>query len=110
MPVFVFIMDVSIGGRMKIIALEVENEKFSKNDFATYLKQEAATVWNLQQRNILREIYFNQNTHTAVLVLETNSTEQARGILNELPLVQAGLIDFELIPLAPYDGFSRLFE
>ncbi|NMB61835.1 MAG: hypothetical protein GYA18_05790 [Chloroflexi bacterium] len=95
---------------MKIIALEVEKEGLAKTDFGAYLKQEAAAVWNLQQRNILREIYFNQNTHTAVLVLETNSTRQALEILNELPLVQAGLIDFELIPLVPYDGFSRLFK
>jgi len=95
---------------MKIIALEVEKKGLSKTDFDTYLKQEAAVVWNLQQRNFLREIYFNQNTHTAVLVLETSSTGQALEILNELPLVQAGLIDFELIPLAPYDGFSRLFN
>ena len=25
------------------------------------------------------------------------------------PLVEQGLIDFEVIPLAPYPGFSRLF-
>jgi hypothetical protein len=26
-----------------------------------------------------------------------------------LPLVQAGLTSFDIIPLAPYSGFSRLF-
>ena len=31
-------------------------------------------------------------------------------ILATLPLVQEGLITFELIPLAPYPGFARLFE
>jgi hypothetical protein len=29
--------------------------------------------------------------------------------LTPLPLVQAGLIDFDLIPLVAYDGFARLF-
>jgi len=45
-----------------------QKEGLSKTDFATYPKQEAAAVGNLPQRNILRDIYFNQNTHTAGLV------------------------------------------
>ena len=31
-------------------------------------------------------------------------------MLETLPLVQAGLIRFEVIPLVPYPGFGRLFE
>jgi len=30
-------------------------------------------------------------------------------LLETLPLAQAGLIGFEVIPLAPYPGFERLF-
>jgi hypothetical protein len=30
-------------------------------------------------------------------------------ILAQLPLVQAGLIEFELIELQPYPGYARLF-
>ena len=32
------------------------------------------------------------------------------GMLDSLPLVQAGLIRFEVIPLVPYPGFERLLE
>jgi len=45
----------------------------------------------------------------AVLVLECADAAGARAVLRTLPLVQAGLIDFELIPLKPYPGFARLF-
>jgi len=31
-------------------------------------------------------------------------------VLATLPLVKEGLITFEIIPLAAYPGFSRLFE
>ncbi len=34
---------------------------------------------------------------------------EARAALATLPLVREGLIDFELVPLAPYPGFARLF-
>jgi hypothetical protein len=29
--------------------------------------------------------------------------------LSELPLMRAGLIDFQVIPLVAYPGFARLF-
>ncbi len=34
---------------------------------------------------------------------------EARQALETLPLVQAGLIEFQILPLIPYDGFARLF-
>ena len=30
--------------------------------------------------------------------------------VDSLPLVAAGLIDFDLVPLKPYPGFARLFR
>jgi len=30
-------------------------------------------------------------------------------VIDSLPLVAAGLIDFDLVPLKPYPGFARLF-
>ena len=42
-------------------------------------------------------------------MLECRDVDEAKHKLSELPLVSAGLIDFDLIPLIPYPGFSRLF-
>jgi hypothetical protein len=46
----------------------------------------------------------------AVLVLECSDVDEAKHILGNLPLVRAGLIDFEVIPLIAYSGFARLFH
>ena len=70
---------------------------------------EAARVWELVQGGIIRESYFRADRPEAVLVLECTDADDARAILASLPLVQAGLIMFEVIPLAPYSGFARLF-
>ena len=43
-------------------------------------------------------------------MLECAGVDEARAALATLPLVREGLIDFELVPLAPYSGFARLFE
>jgi hypothetical protein len=45
-----------------------------------------------------------------VLILECENTEDASQILGTLPFVEADLIEFEIIPLVPYDGFERLFN
>lgn len=45
-----------------------------------------------------------------VLVLECESLQHAETVLSSLPLVQRRLISFELIPLEPYSGYSRLFS
>ena len=94
---------------MKILALEIERPGATGDQFQPYLKAEAARVWEIYQGELIREMYFRADRHTAVLVLECESTGQARQLLAELPLVEQGLIDFEVIPLAPYPGFSRLF-
>ena len=94
---------------MKVLALEKELPGTTAEQFRLLLKDEARGVWELQQSGLLREIYFDADQHTAVLMLECNDIEQARKILSDLPLVAAGLIVFDLIPLIPYNGFARLF-
>ena len=43
-----------------------------------------------------------------MLILEATDTKEVDRVLSELPLVKAGLIEFEIIPLTPYSGFTRL--
>lgn len=95
---------------MKILAIEKELPGATAEGFAPLLKAEAAHAWELYQAGVIRELYFHQEQHVAVLVLECPDLAAAREALAGLPLVQAGLIEFELLPLVPYTGFSRLFE
>jgi muconolactone delta-isomerase len=77
--------------------------------FGPHLKAEARRVWEIYQAGILREISFRQDQNTAVLMLECATVDEAHAVLGSLPLVQAGLIHFDVIPLAPYPGLARLF-
>lgn len=95
---------------MKILALERENPGFLPEEMAPFLKAEARKVWELRQRKIITEIYFTQEDHTAVLVLDCHDAGTARLHLGGLPLVANGFIRFELHTLGEYTGFSRLFE
>ena len=95
---------------MKILALEQEVAGITDEQYQPHLNAEAARVWELYQAGVIRETYFRQDRTSAVLVLECADVEDASRALATLPLVRAGLISFELIPLLPYPGFSRLFD
>jgi muconolactone delta-isomerase len=73
------------------------------------MKAEAAKAWELYQAGIVRELYFRADWPCAVLVLECTGVEEARRVLNSLPLVRERLVDFDIVPLVPYPGFARLF-
>jgi len=94
---------------MQFIALEVENPNANAEDFQPHLKAEALHVWELQQQGTVREVHFRSDQHTAVLFLECDNLAQAEEVTSCFPLVKAGLIHFEIIPLTPYTGYSRLF-
>lgn len=94
---------------MKVLAIERELPGVIDADFEPHLAAEAARAWDLYQDGVIRELYFRADRHEAVLVLESTTIEQARQVLDTLPLVQNRLIDFDLIALRPYPGFARLF-
>ena len=94
---------------MKILALEKELPGGTEEDFKRHSTAEAARAWELYQAGVFRELYFRQDWPGAVLVLECADVAEASAVLDTLPLVQAGLIAFDLIPLKPYPGFARLF-
>lgn len=95
---------------MKILAIENEIEGKRKEEFQPHLKSEASEVWRLYQSDVLREIYFDTENRRAILILECRDVKEAKDRLSELPLVKEKLIQFEVIPLSPYPGYSRLFK
>jgi hypothetical protein len=95
---------------MKILALEKEVAQTQASDFQPHLLDEAAKVYELYQAGVIREFYFHQTDHTAVIMLECANADEARTVLGSLPLVEAGLITFDVLPLVPYPGFARLFK
>lgn len=95
---------------MKILALERELPGITDEQLAPLLRCEAERAWELHQEGTIRELYFRQDRPEAVLVLECDNVDDASDVLHTLPLVNHGLIAFDLIPLVPYPGFARLFQ
>ncbi|MGD0120966.1 MAG: muconolactone Delta-isomerase family protein [Candidatus Limnocylindrales bacterium] len=95
---------------MRILAIErpvpgVADEQFTPEITVA----EASRAWDLHQAGLIRELYFHANESMAVLVLECSDLAEADAVLASLPMVSAGLIEFEVLPLRAYPGFARLF-
>jgi len=95
---------------MKVLALGRDLVAQDDLRFAELRPAEARTVWGLLQRDVLREVYYRADRANGVLVFEVPDVDAARAAVDSLPLVAAGLIDFDLVPLKPYPGFARLFR
>ena len=95
---------------MKILAIEKEIEGKTAENFQPHLEAEARQVWELYKKGVIREIYFQADRKSAVLILECENLTEAKEKLSTLPLVREDLIYFDFIPLVPYPGFERLFK
>jgi hypothetical protein len=94
---------------MKVLALGRDTAPADDPRFAEVRPAEARRAWELYQADVLREIYFRADRPNGVLVFEVPDLAAARAAIDSLPLVAAGLIDFDLVALKPYPGFARLF-
>lgn len=95
---------------MRILAIEKPVPGVGEAAFTPELAAaEARRAWELHQAGTIRDLYFRADESSAVLVLECEDVASARAALASLPLVAAGLIEFEVLPLRAYPGFGRLF-
>jgi len=96
---------------MKILVMPKPIEGVSREELLQHAAAEIQAVWQLYAQGICREFYTRANeAGRAVLMFESESVETAKEALATLPFVQLHLIDFDLIPLAPFNGLVRLFQ
>src|SRR5213082_1792800 len=96
---------------MKILVLPKPIEGVSREELLQHAAAEIQAVWELYAQRICREFYTRANEPgRVVLMFESASVEAANESLATLPFARLHLIDFDLIPLAPFTGLSSLFR
>lgn len=95
---------------MKILCLDkIMPGVDAKKDIFPHMAEEATTAWDLYRSGVVREMYFRQDRGGVVLVLECAGVPEARAVIDSLPLVKRGLVDFDLIPLGYFMPLEALF-
>lgn len=94
---------------MKILAIgRPRDGRDVSQAIARHADAELHALWTLCRDGTVREMY-SPGGRGIVLVLEVTTMEDARLPLVDLPLVEAGVIDFEVIELHPFGALSLLF-
>lgn len=75
-------------------------------DFRRLLQEEQAHSRKAYMDGWIRQIWMQSPGPGAVALLEANSLEDARKLALSFPLAQAGLLNVNVIALAPYAGFG----
>jgi N-formylglutamate amidohydrolase len=95
---------------MKILAIAKAPPGITREDFQPdQIAAEAAKVWQIYTSNLLREIYLRADQLGAVLMFECANVEEVKAVVDCLPMVKAGLLDFDIIPLNPFLSLETLF-
>ncbi len=96
---------------MKILVLPRRRAGVPLEAFQPHVTAEIQAVWDLYTQGICREFYTRADQPgPAVLALECASIEAAQAALARLPMVELGLLDLDLIALAPFTHLTHLFQ
>jgi hypothetical protein len=95
---------------MKVLARSKLLPGATMEQVAPHLREEARQVWQLYTAGVVREMYMSHDRAQAILVLEAADLAEAERALSALPLVQQGLLGFDLTGLAPFVPLAGLFS
>jgi hypothetical protein len=84
---------------MQILAIGTKKESATPEQMGPYLADEVKHTLEAYLDGKVRDFWFKVGSMGVVLMLESADEDEALSIINELPLVAAGLVNFELIEL-----------
>ncbi|MBU1105307.1 MAG: YciI family protein [Candidatus Riflebacteria bacterium] len=94
---------------MKIFAVSKPVTGATPEKIMAMAKEEVSAGWKLYANGKFREMYFRKDGMGAIIVLECADEAEAKGLLAALPLVKAGLAEYDIYPALPFTHFELLF-
>lgn len=95
---------------MKILVIDKILPTATEENIRGVVIRDAMHTWVLYTKDVVREIYFRKDRPGVVMVLECPSVEEAKTLLKTFPMVKAGVVDFDIIPLGHFVPFGTLLD
>ena len=96
---------------MKVLAIGHPQSGVRWEHIYSYVGEQARSVWERYEIDQVREFYLRADHRPGVvLILECDDVIEAERLVAELPISEAELLNFEIIPLRPYMAFRQLFR
>lgn len=94
---------------MQILALSRRLAGATPEQLKVLEQPEALGAYRLMMNGHLRSVHMVPDRPGAMLIMECDDLAHARMLLDELPMVEQKLIDFDLSRMLPYPALSSLF-
>jgi hypothetical protein len=94
----------------KILAIGRWTPKATMAGVAHLLPSEVRDTVRLYLDGVIDQWFIQQDNSGVVFMLNTTDADKAHGLLEKLPLGQAGLMEFQLTPLGPISALGSLIK
>lgn len=94
---------------MQVLTIMRVKDGTATEDLLPWFEPEAAKAWEYCAADMIRTIHFIANASGVVFLWEAPDVEIVRDAVDQLPMMQGGFLDLEVIPLKNYTGFDQLF-
>lgn len=94
---------------MQILAIDKMSSNASQAEINNYFPEELIDTVKLYLEEKIRTFYFRKDRPVVIFIMEGESLESIKSDLKQLPLVKAGHLDFDLIPIGPLTPLKMLF-
>jgi hypothetical protein len=94
---------------MQVLALSRRLPGVTTEQLQPLEQPEAAAAYRLMMGGHLRNVHMLPERPGAMLILEANDIAHAQQLLGGLPMVEQGLITFDLSRMLPYPALGSLF-
>ncbi len=93
---------------MQILAISNIKEGATREKVGQHGADEVKHTLGAYLDGKIRNFWYQKNRPGVVFILESKDEAEARSVVDELPLVVAGVVDFDLIPLQPLQPLGAL--
>jgi hypothetical protein len=94
---------------MKFLVLLTPVAEKTLDDFKQHMVAEIEAVWASYLGDELREFYFSRDPQVVTLIYELPSAKAVHRAVDALPMVEAGLLDRQVVHLGPFHQIAALF-
>ncbi|HEX4849188.1 MAG TPA: hypothetical protein VFV08_00210 [Puia sp.] len=95
---------------MQVLAIDKKLDGVTDKMLLPHLPSELVATVNLYLKEKIRTFYFRKDRPGVVFLLETESVDEAREVLETLPMVKENLLDFDLIPIGPLAPLGMVLQ
>jgi hypothetical protein len=95
---------------MKVFAIGNITKPITDEQRAQIMPKEVPETLQLYLDGVIEQMFFRQDKPGVVFLMNVDSIEKAKAITNKMPLVEAGFLQYEYLPVGPLKPLGLLLQ